>query len=75
MSSLIKKLITTKELIPKCVDCKNFIKHIENGKEYNGLGKCKINGYSLSSERTHFYAFSCRNNDIYCGKDGKYFSK
>jgi hypothetical protein len=38
----IRKFITSsKDFFPKCVDCKNFIKHVENNKEYNDLGKCK----------------------------------
>ena len=60
---------------PKCVDCKNFIQHIENGKKYDGLGKCGINGYILSNTPTYFYANSCRNNEIYCGIDGNFFKK
>ena len=26
---------------PSCLDCQNYIKHVENGKEYPDLGKCK----------------------------------
>jgi len=62
---------------PSCLDCKNYIKHVENGKEYPDLGKCKKNGYYLPklNEQYYFYAVSCRKSELYCGKDGKYFDK
>ena len=32
----IRRLVTSsKDFFPKCVDCKNFIKHVENNKEYD----------------------------------------
>ena len=61
--------------IPKCKDCKNYVKHVENDKEYEGLGKCRINGYNLQSGPVYFYTSSCRNSEIYCGKNGKFFNK
>ena len=74
---LIRKFTSSNKdnTIFKCVECKHFIKHIENGKEYDGLGKCRINGYTLKSGPVYFYASSCRNNDIYCGEKGKFFKK
>lgn len=77
----IKKFFTTskqllpKDLLPKCIDCKNFIKHIENDKEYDNLGKCKKSGYFLPNTIgvVNFYAFSCRTDEKFCGKTGKYF--
>ena len=64
--------------IPKCTDCKNFIKHIENGIKYDELGKCRINGYSFYNEKpVYFYANSCRMeyNEKYCGPNGIFFKK
>lgn len=81
MRLIMRKISMLKELLPKnmdykdCKECKNFIKHIENGKEYDGLGKCKINGYTLSDGPTYFYAKSCRNNELYCGKNATFFKK
>ena len=72
----IRKIVTSsKDFFPKCVDCKNFIKHIENNKEYHDLGKCRKNGYFLpnSLESYNFYAISCRKDKKYCGKSGQYF--
>ena len=79
-NKIIRRFLNTGTLTkgtekPKCVDCKNFIQHIENGKKYDGLGKCRINGYVLSDTPTYFYASSCRNNDIYCGINAKFFKK
>ena len=74
----IRKIVTSsKDLLPKCIDCKNFIKHIENGKEYPDLGKCNINGYFLPNTLgpVYFYANSCRTDDKYCGKSGLHFRK
>ena len=74
----IRKIVTTsKDFFPKCVDCKNFIKHIENKKEYDDLGKCKKNGYILPKTlgSVYFYAVSCRTDDKYCGKSGLHFRK
>lgn len=77
--SFIKKFTTSnvneKIIFPKCSDCKNYIKHIENGIEHEGLGKCRINGYRLESGPVWFYTVSCRNSDIYCGEKGKFFQK
>ena len=28
------KQLEPKDLLPKCIDCKNFIKHVENDKEF-----------------------------------------
>lgn len=72
----IKRFITSsKDFFPKCVDCTNFIKHIENNKEYDDLGKCKRNGYFLPNTlgTVNFYALSCRKDDKFCGKTGIYF--
>ena len=70
----IRQFITSTELLfPKCSDCKYFIKHIENGKQHDGLGKCKKNGYNLLSGPVYFYALSCRNSEIMCGIKGKFF--
>ena len=72
----IRKLVTSsKDFFPKCVDCKNFIKHVEHNKEYDDLGKCKKNGYFLPNTlgAVNFYAISCRKDEKFCGKSGKYF--
>ncbi len=71
----IKQFTTSCNSIPKCIDCKNYIKHTDNGKVYIGLGKCNINGYNLKSGPVWFYANSCRNSDVYCGEKGKFFKK
>ena len=64
---------TSKETIKKCVDCKHFIPYIENNKSYDGLGKCRANGYYLPSQPTYFYASLCRKNELYCGEKAKFF--
>lgn len=72
----IRKMVTSsKDLLPKCIDCKNFIKHIENNKEYNNLGKCKKSGYFLPNTlgTVNFYALSCRTDEKLCGKNGLLF--
>ena len=72
----VRKIVTSsKDFFPKCVDCKSFIKHIENNKEYDDLGKCKRNGYFLPNtlETVNFYAISCRKDEKFCGKNGQYF--
>jgi len=72
----IRNIVTSsKDFFPKCVDCKNFIKHIENNKEYDDLGKCKKNGYFLPNTlgTVNFYAISCRKDVKYCGKNGLNF--
>ena len=72
----IRRLVTSsKDFFPKCVDCKNFIKHVENNKEYDDLGKCRKNGYFLPNTQgaVHFYALSCRKDEKFCGKDGTNF--
>ena len=81
-ATIIKRFFTTVtseyKNILKCSDCKNFINHIENGKKYDALGKCRINGYSLKNESTiYFYASSCRMeyNEKYCGPNGIFFKK
>ena len=68
-------ITSSKFFYPKCVDCKYFIKHIENNKEYDDLGKCKKNGYFLpnSRENINFYAISCRKDNKFCGKIGLFF--
>ncbi len=60
-----------------CKDCRSFIMHVENNKQYPDLGKCKKNGYFLpkSGEQYYFYANSCRSSDLYCGPTAKYFTK
>ena len=75
MSQIKRFFTSSKDLLPKCVDCKNFIKYTENNIEYNELGKCKKNGYFLLStlENITFYASSCRTDDKFCGKKGLYF--
>ena len=75
MFGVFIRKFTSGNTVSKCVNCKNFIKHVENGKEYDGLGKCRINGYTLQSGTVYFYASSCRMNDIYCGEKGKFFKK
>lgn len=72
----IKRFFTPfKDLSPKCVDCKNFMKYTENNVDYDALGRCKKNGYFLpnSLETVYFYASSCRRDDKFCGKTGLYF--
>lgn len=72
----IRRIITSsKDFFPKCVDCKNFIKYIENNKEYNDLGKCKKYGYFLPNTlgTVNFYALSCRIDEKFCGKNGLNF--
>ena len=70
----IRQIVTSAELLfPKCSDCKYFIKHIENGKHHDGLGKCKKNGYNLLSGPVYFYALSCRTDEKFCGKNGLNF--
>ena len=72
----IRKMATSsKDLLPKCIDCRNFIKHIENNKEYNDLGKCKKSGYFLPNTlgTVNFYALSCRTDEKFCGKNGLLF--
>lgn len=72
----IRKIFTSsKDLFPKCIDCKNFIKHIENNKEYDDLGKCKKSGYFLPNTlgTVNFYALSCRTDEKHCGKNGLKF--
>jgi hypothetical protein len=69
----IKKFSTTKEIILKCVDCKNFIPYIENNKSYDGLGKCMANGFYSLSEPIYFYASLCRKDELYCGEKAKLF--
>lgn len=72
----IRKFVTSsKDFFPKCVDCKNFIKYVENNKEYDDLGKCRKNGYLLPNTigSVYFYANSCRNDDKFCGKSAIYF--
>ena len=72
----IRKIFTSsKDLFPKCIDCKNFIKHIENNKEYDDLGKCKKSGYFLPNTlgTVNFYALSCRTDEKHCGKYGLKF--
>lgn len=73
----IRKIVTSsKDFFPKCTSCKNFIKHIENNKEYDDLGKCKKHGYFLPNTLgvINFYALSCRKDDKFCGKDGINFT-
>ena len=72
----IRKIVTSsKDFFPKCVDCKNFIKHVENNKEYDDLGKCRKNGYYLPNTlgTVNFYALSCRKDEKFCGKNGSHF--
>ena len=72
----IRKMATSsKDIFPKCLDCKNFIKYIENNKEYNDLGKCKKSGYFLPNTlgTVNFYAVSCRTDENFCGKNGVLF--
>jgi hypothetical protein len=72
----VRKIVTSsKDFFPKCVDCINFIKHVENNKEYDDLGKCKRNGYFLPNTlvTVNFYALSCRKDERICGKNGQYF--
>ncbi len=71
----IRNFSQIKDTIVKCTDCKNFIPYIENNKSYDGLGKCKVNGYTLQSGPVYFYASLCRKDDIYCGEKGKMFKK
>jgi hypothetical protein len=76
----IRNFSKTKETINtilKCTDCKHFIPYIDDKdqKPYDGLGKCKINGYALKSGPTYFYASLCRRNELYCGEKGKFFTK
>lgn len=75
-----RKFVTSlKDFFPRCVDCKNFIRYIENNIEYDGLGKCKKFGYFLPNSlgNVNFYAVSCRmNNDKnYCGEGGRHYEK
>ena len=74
------KTIDTKDTIDtivKCTDCKHFIPYIDDKdkKSYDGLGKCKVNGYTLKSGPIYFYASLCRNNELDCGEKGKFFTK
>ena len=72
----IRKMATySKDIFPKCLDCKNFIKYVENNKEYNDLGKCKKSGYFLPNTlgTVNFYAVSCRIDEKFCGKNGVLF--
>ena len=72
----IRKMATSsKDIFPKCLDCKNFIKYVENNKEYNDLGKCKKSGYFLPNTlgTVNFYAVSCRRDENFCGKNGVLF--
>ena len=64
------------EFTPKCKDCKNNIKHIKNGKEYEYLSTCRINMYMLKNKSCAVYFNSeiCRNTENYCGKKGKFFN-
>ena len=75
--SKTKETIHAINTILKCADCKHFIPYIDDKdqKPYDGLGKCKINGYALKSGPTYFYASLCRRNELYCGEKGKFFTK
>ena len=75
MIQIRKMYISLKDFFPKCLDCKNFIKHVENNKEYNDLGKCKKSGYFLPNTlgTVNFYAVSCRTDEKFCGKNGILF--
>ena len=75
MINIRKMSISSKDLFLKCVDCRNFIKHVENNKEYIDLGKCKKSGYFLPNTlgTVNFYALSCRTDEKFCGKAGQYF--
>lgn len=75
MINIRKMSTSSKDILPKCIDCRNFIKHIENNKEYNDLGKCKKSGYFLPNTlgTVNFYAVSCRTDEKFCGKAGQNF--
>jgi len=73
MKVFLRTFSKTKETIKKCSDCKNFIPHIENNISYDGLAKCRANGYNLKSGPVYFYATLCRKNELYCGEKGKFF--
>jgi hypothetical protein len=64
MTQLRRIITSSKDFFPKCVDCKNFIKHIEKNTEYNDLGKCKKSGYFLPNTlgTVNFYRFDFRIN-------------
>lgn len=73
--SFVRFFSTTKNNIIKCTDCKNFIPYIENNISYDGLGKCRVNGYNLKTGPVYFYASLCRKDKIYCGEKGNFFIK
>ena len=71
-SNIIKDFTKSPNTIPKCIDCKNFIKNDQNNST-NTNGKCNVNGYFLSTGPVLFDAESCRKNDLYCGPNAKFF--
>ena len=72
--TILRNYASSTKFTPKCSDCKNYIKYINNGKEYKGLSTCLINNYSLKSSKVYFYTETCRNTELYCGKEGKFFN-
>jgi hypothetical protein len=71
--NIIRTINTSGNIVPKCRDCKNYIKHVENNIEYESLGKCKKNGYNLKHESYYFNSSACRKSEIFCGDSGKFF--
>ena len=72
---IYRKYSKSLDFKPKCKDCKNYIKYIDNGKEIEGLGNCRINGYDSKYGKVYFYSITCRYTELYCGEKGKYFEK
>jgi hypothetical protein len=49
---------SSKDFFTKCIDCKNFIKYLENNKEYDDLGKFLC--YFLWKIRSIFFRISIK---------------
>jgi hypothetical protein len=61
---------------PNCKDCIYFKEHPDPHNKYH-LSKCTFFGEkdNISGNINYMYTKTCRNNDILCGKDGKYYKE
>ena len=59
-----------------CLDCKNIIINLKN-KDLHEFIKFPIsfNKYSDIKKKIYNNIFMCRQNNLLCGKEGKYFEK
>jgi hypothetical protein len=57
---------------PKCITCKNYIPYAVN---LDSFAKCKKFGVTnlVSGEIYYDYADSCRQSELKCGTNGKYY--